>query len=179
MQKMKIYWLLLALVPVFSFVHRDNDLIDWKANRPLVWDDYKGTPNPASDAAALTATYLAIEYEMNEKGVDWTIKCQFSKPRSWVKAKTDHILLHEQGHFDIAEIFARKLNKKMEEYKFDRNTYQKDLKAIYDGITTDKENFQQQYDKETDHSRKKEQQAEWTEKIKKTLKELDAYSDYD
>ena len=47
--------------------------------------------------------------------------------------KTDYILKHEQGHFDIAEIFARKLNKKMSEYKFNKTTYKTDLKNIYDG----------------------------------------------
>ena len=93
----------------------------------------------------------------------------FQKPRSWGRSKTDYILNHEQGHFDIAEIFARKLNKKMSEYQFNKTTYKNDLKNIYDGITTEKEVFQDQYDKETDHSRKKEQQAEWLKKIEKML----------
>lgn len=178
MQKLKWYSLFLLLLPVFSFTPKEDDMIDWKEDRLLVWDDYKGTPNPNSDAAALTATYLSIEYEMNQQGVGWTIQCKFSRPRSWVRSKTDHILLHEQGHFDIAEIFARKLHKKMKEYRFNKNSYQKDLETIYNGITKEKENFQDQYDRETDHSREKEQQAKWTEKIKSSLKELKDYADY-
>jgi hypothetical protein len=77
------------------------------------------------------------------------------------------------------EIFARKLNKKLKGYKFYKGSFRKDLKKIYDGITADKENFQNKYDKETDHSRKKEEQAKWVKKIDETLKEYQAYTDYD
>lgn len=177
MQKIKWYSLFL-LLPVFSFIPAEDDMIDWKESRRLVWDDYLGAPNPNSDAAALTATYLSIEYEMTQRGVGWKIQCKFSKSRSWVRTKTDHILGHEQGHFDIAEIFARKLHKKMKEYRFDRNTYQKDLETIYQDITNEKESFQNQYDRETDHSRDKEQQAKWMEKIKSSLEELKDYTNY-
>lgn len=167
------------MTPMLSFSQdSDEETMDWKAGRQLVWSDYKGSPDPESDAAALTATYLGIEYNISEKGFSWKINCRFSKTRSWGKAKTDYILLHEQGHFDIAEIFARKLNRKMTEYKFDKDSFRKDLKKIYDGITTEKEGFQDQYDKETDHSRKKEEQARWVKKIDEMLKELRDYAGY-
>jgi hypothetical protein len=155
-----------------------EEMIDWKPNRPLAWKDYQGSPDPDSDAAALTATYIGIDYSINEKGFTWKIQCRFSKTRSWGRAMTDYILLHEQGHFDIAEIFARKLNKKMTEYRFDKNSYKTDLRSIYTSITTEKENFQDQYDRESDHSRKKEEQAKWTRKIAEMLNELKDYSGY-
>ncbi|MEI9810326.1 MAG: DUF922 domain-containing protein [Bacteroidota bacterium] len=179
MKKLKQYFLLL-LIPAISFAQESNEeLIDWKAGQRLVWNDYKANPDEGSDAAALTATYLGIEYTIDEKGLGWKIQCRFSKTRSWGKSKTDYILQHEQGHFDIAEIFARKLNKKLSEYKFDKNGYKKDLKKIYDSVTGEKENLQDQYDKETDHSRKKEEQARWIKKIDELLKELGPWSGYD
>ncbi|HEY6503868.1 MAG TPA: DUF922 domain-containing protein [Chitinophagaceae bacterium] len=169
----------LLIVTVLSFAQSSKEeLIDWKADRQLLWTDYKGEPDPGSDAAALTATYLGIEYDISEKGFSWKIQCRFSKNRSWGRSKTDYILQHEQGHFDIAEIFARKLNKKMSEYKFNKTSYQKDLKSIYESISKEKEDFQNQYDRESDHSRKKEQQAEWIKKIEGMLKELNDYADY-
>jgi hypothetical protein len=67
----------------------------------------------------------------------------------------------------------------MNEYKFDKNSYQKDLRKIYETITAEKEEFQDQYDRETDHSRNKEQQSDWMAKIKKMLKEYESYADYD
>jgi hypothetical protein len=179
MQKLKKYFLSLLILPAFCFAQDKNEeLIDWSASRQLAWSDYKAKPDPDSDAAASTTTYLGIEYNMNEKGFTYKIQCKFSKTRSWGHAKTDYILKHEQGHFDIAEIFARKLNQKMSEYQFNKSTYKKDLKTIYQNITDEKEDFQNQYDKETDHSRKKEQQAEWLKKIEKLLKDLKDYSEY-
>ena len=92
--------------------------------------------------------------------------------------KTDYILSHEQGHFDIAEIFARKLYKKMSEYKFNRRTYQKELNKIYQDILDEKEEIQNDYDRETNHSINKEKQAEWLKKLKRLLEEYEDYAGY-
>jgi hypothetical protein len=179
MQQLRRIFLPLFFIPVFCFSQDKNEeLIEWSASRQLVWSDYKGRPDPNSDAAALTTTYLGIEYHIEAKSFTWKIQCRFSKTRSWGESKTEYILQHEQGHFDIAEIFARRLNKKMGEYRFNATTYQKDLRAIYESIASEKGDFQDQYDRETDHSRKKEQQAEWTKKIENLLKEYQSYSDY-
>jgi hypothetical protein len=179
MPHLKNFLLLLLLVPVLSFCQdKDEELINWKTSRQLTWSDYKGKPDPNSDAAASTTTYLGIEYKMDDKGFGWKIECKFSITRSWGRTRTDHVLKHEQGHFDIAELFARKLNQKMKDYQFNKNTYKDDLKTIYNGITAEKESFQDLYDNETDHSRKKEQQSEWEKKIEKMLKDLKDYSDY-
>jgi len=45
-------------------------------------------------------------------------------------AKTDYLLNHEQRHFDIAEIFARKLRKELEEYTFNKNNL-KEIENLY------------------------------------------------
>ena len=157
---------------------KDEQLIDWNASGRLTWNDYKARPDPAIDAAALTTTYLGIEYNITSTGFSYAIQCRFSKDRSWGLHQTDYILEHEQGHFDIAEIFARKLNRQMKGYQFNRNSYQQDLKKIYNDIMDEKENFQDSYDKETNHSINKEKQAEWLIKIKTMLEDLKAYSNY-
>jgi hypothetical protein len=179
MSNIKTYFLLLLGMPFLSFAQASNEeLIQWDSSRLLTWTDYKGRPDPNSDAAASTTTYLGIEYRMDEKGFSYRIQCKFSISKSWGRSKTDFILKHEQGHFDIAEIFARRLNKKMAEYTFNQNSYKTDLKKIYDDITNAKEAFQDLYDKETDHSRKKEQQLEWLKKIEKMLADLESFKGY-
>ena len=157
---------------------REEELIDWNHRRPLTWDDYRGKPDPESDAAASTTTYLAIEYNMKGNEFSYQIRSSFSCDKSWGLHKTAYILSHEQGHFDIAEIFARVLNKKMSEYVFDRNTYRKELKKIYEDVVNAKEAMQEKYDRETNHSIYKAKQAEWLEKIKDMLEETAAYADY-
>jgi hypothetical protein len=176
---MKYFLINLFLLPALLQAQEKNEeLIPWSENRKLVWADYKAKPNPNSDAAASTTTYLGIEYSMRNKSFSYKITCSFSKNRSWGLHQNDHILGHEQGHFDIAEIFARKLNKQMGEYKFNDKTYQQDLKKIYNDILKEKEALQDQYDSETNHSINKEKQAEWLKKISKLLDNYSAYSGY-
>jgi predicted secreted Zn-dependent protease len=92
--------------------------------------------------------------------------------------KNDWILKHEQGHFDIAEIFARKLNKGVGEYQFNKASFQIDLNAIYKSVVDAKEKFQQQYDDETDYSRNKPKQEEWFKKIESELQQNKSWADY-
>jgi Bacterial protein of unknown function (DUF922) len=157
---------------------KNEELIPWNKNQKLTWADYKGKVRTGSDAAASTATYLGIEYNFGRNGFDYKITCSFSKTKSWGLHKTDYILTHEQGHFDIAEIFARRLNKQMGEYVFDKNTFKDDLKNIYMKLTAEKEDFQNQYDRETNHSINKEKQTEWLRKIEEELKTLKSFSNY-
>ena len=179
MRKLRKYLLLAFAAPMFGFAQdKDEKLIDWSASRPLTWADYEGRPNPNSDAAASTTTYLGLEYNVRNGGIRYTIQCRFSKTRSWGVAKTDYILKHEQGHFDIAEIFARMLHKELSAYKFNRETFRDDLGAIYQRVSKAKEDFQNLYDRETDHSRLKVKQEEWYSRIRKMLTELEDYSNY-
>jgi hypothetical protein len=156
----------------------DEELIHWSHDRKLTWADYKGAAKTGSDVAASTATYLGIEYSFNNKGFGYKITCSFSKNKSWGLHKTEYILAHEQGHFDIAEIYARKLNKEMSDYKFDKDNFKEDLKNIYLKITADKEEMQNTYDRETDHSILKEKQLEWLKKIELLLKDYTDFANY-
>ena len=176
---LKYYFLFLLIIPSILFAQsKDEELLDWSASRKLTWNDYKASPDPNSDAAASTTTYLAIEYNISSSNFGYKIQSRFSKTRSWGLHKTAYILTHEQGHFDIAEIFARKLNKEMSEYKFNKRTYQQDLNKIYNKILDEKEKMQNDYDKETNHSIKKEEQAEWLKKIAKMLEEYKDFAGY-
>lgn len=175
----KLLLLLLLSVSLASFGQgKDEELISWSENKKLTWADYKGEAKINADAAASTATYLGIEYNFDSNGLGYKITCLFSKTKSWVLHKTELILAHEQGHFDIAEIFARKLNRQMSEYKFDKNNFTNDLKKIYEGITSEKEEMQNDYDRQTNHSINKEKQAEWLKKIEKMLENFEEYAGY-
>jgi hypothetical protein len=174
----KYFLCAVLLAPFFSEAQeKGEELLTWNTKR-LDWSDYKGKPDPNSDAAASTATYLGIEYNVKNENISYKVSCYFSKNKSWGLAKTEYILSHEQGHFDIAEVFARKLNKRMKEYKLRRNTYKDDLEKIYNSILDEKERTQNLYDQETNYSRNKEQQAKWLKKIEKMLEELEDHSDY-
>ena len=166
------------ILPLLIISRYDEDFIKWSENRKLTWDDFKAPPQKIGNTAAMTTTHLGFSYNMKNGNVTYLIDCRFEKNKSWGLVKNDWILKHEQGHFDIAEIYARKLNKAINEYQFDRLSFQKDLDAIYRSVVSQKESFQHQYDEETDHSRNRESQEEWFKKIEKELKEHKSWAGY-
>ena len=154
------------------------EFLPWANARPLTWEDFLCEPKLNTDAVALTSTALAISYNMANNKLNYEITCSFSKVKSWGLLKTPYILAHEQGHFDITEIYARKLHKELMDYKFNRKNFRQDVNVIYDRIVKQKENLQFAYDGLTDHSRNKTVQKEWLEKIQDLLIETEAYANY-
>ena len=163
---------------VFNFRFEDDEFIPWINQRRLTWEDFLGEPRKNTDAVASTSTSLGISYQVKNGELSYRITCNFSKVKSWGSLKTDYILAHEQGHFDITEIFARKLFQAMQQYEFNRRTFKKDINEIYQEIVRQKEELQAQYDSETDHSRKRRIQYDWFEKIDQMLEETVSYAQY-
>ena len=85
---------------------------------------------------------------------------------------------HEQGHVDISELFARYLHQAIIEYPLNLKYLKRDLDNIYQEHMELKEEFQNLYDTETDYSRNKDKQREWTQKINDLLIEMEDYADY-
>ena len=176
---MKSSLLLAAFVfPLLILLQRDDDYLKWQEDRKLTWDDFKAEPIKLGNTAAMTTTHLGFGYNISNGVITYKIDCRFEKKKSWGLVKNDWILKHEQGHFDIAEIFARKLYQATYEYSFNKNTFQKDLDAIYKKVVAEKEVFQQQYDDETDYSRHKSNQEQWLKKIAKELDESKDWAGY-
>lgn len=176
----RIFLRLLILFSLSNVQAQDanEDILTWSKDRKLTWSDYKASPNPKSDAAATTSTSLSIDYHIKDGQFSYTIRSWFSRTKSWGRHKTDYILAHEQGHFDIAEVYARKLHQRMSAYHFSKQHYPKELDRIYKEVADEKAAVQQQYDRETRHSIDEIKQAEWLKKISRMLEELKEFADY-
>ena len=166
------------IFPLILLSQREEDFIKWDENRKLTWDDFKAEPLKMGSTAAMTTTHLGFSYNFANGKITYKIDCWFEKNKSWGLVKNDWILKHEQGHFDIAEIFARQLYRSVSEYQYNKTTFQKDLTAIYKSVVEGKEKFQQQYDDETDYSRNKTKQEEWLIKIESELKQNRSWAGY-
>jgi hypothetical protein len=147
----------------------DNETLPWFQERRLSWEDFLADPKRNTDAVASTSTSLGIAYQAKNGRLNYDITCKFSKVKSWGLIKTDYILAHEQGHFDITEICARKLHQALQAYQFDRKNFKEDINFIYQEIVKEKEALQEAYDGETDHSRNRKQQMAWLDKIQEML----------
>ena len=102
--------------------------------------------------------------------VDFTVKCFFYPEKSWYKAEICNavVLSHEQLHFDIAELFARKFRRQLDSTRFTRNI-KAEVRAIYRKINEELAAFQDRYDTETDFSRNVGQQKAWNANIRAAL----------
>src|SRR5438105_2960023 len=111
-----------------------DEEIPWNLERRLTWEDYLCEPVKNTDAVASTSTSLGIAYQVTNGHLTFHITCGFSKTKSWGLVRTNYILSHEQGHFDITEIFARKLYESLQNYQFNRRSFKKDISEIYQSI---------------------------------------------
>ena len=163
--------------PVHS-IEETSEYIPWHDERLLTWDDFQGPPKRHTDAVASTSTSLGISYQIVNGELKYQITCNFSKTKSWGSMKTDYILAHEQAHFDITEIYARRMHQALSNYQLNKRTYQDDINKIYNDIVSGKEALQHAYDGGSDHSRKKKEQYQWLEKINQLLEETAPYASY-
>ena len=105
------------------------------------------------------------------------VKCFFDISKSWTKDPENKALLeHEQLHFDITELFTRKLRKQLSELKDPCGKDSGKIQTIYDRNFEEMNKYQQRYDQETEHSVKELVQKGWEEKVKRELAQLLDYS---
>lgn len=161
-----------------NMVNNEDEMIPWRNQRKLSWEDFLSSPQKQGEAVASTSTSLGISYQVKNGELTYTITCNFSKKKSWGLLKTDYILAHEQAHFDITELHARKLYEALYNYEFNPDTFKKDIASIYEKIVAQKEEMQQAYDRETDHSRRKITQNNWLEKIDSMLWDTEPFAAY-
>src|SRR5205085_4349504 len=90
---------------------------------------------------------------------------------SWVKTnnKTKYILNHEQRHFDLAYIYTLRFISRLQKANYTNTNYASVIEKIYNETATEMAQMQNEYDGQTDHSRKPDKQAEWNAKIGKLL----------
>lgn len=165
----------LILIPLFFFgLMNAQDKIFWDKNRKLEWTDFQSRIQPNTSKTAAT-TFCGISYLLNSPTKKFTsrqvrIESFFVPSKSWAhnEHKTDLILMHEQSHFDIAELFARRFRKLISEKTMDAKTLQKYYTEIYD----DYKDYQQDYETVTNHGRIRDKQYEYTEKINQEIEKL-------
>lgn len=105
------------------------------------------------------------------------IDATFDPSKSWKHpSKTKNLKInHEQGHFDIAELYARKLRKEFKENVKTEKDYQFKFKLIYQMLYGEFLDYQDYYDKITKRGTDAAKQNELEVEIKSQLKKLEAY----
>jgi hypothetical protein len=165
----------------FTQIQQPIDKIYWATNNPLTWDHFKGSPDTTREYAAATDCHIDMNYNSRKDTLYVRVETYSTTFDSWIKPKykTIELLKHEQLHFDVAELFARKLRKTILELRIQKKDAQNALQAIEAANTNAYRKYQDLYDSETDHNLIKKKQEEWEKKITSELKAYEAYSNPD
>ena len=169
----------LLLVSFFAFTGDDKkDLILWTKDYKLQWTDFMG--KPSGNLKAMTWSTITFETKkVDATGITLLINDYFIKNQSWRQKDftDDFVLQHEQTHFDITEVYTRKLRKKLNGLKYkDVKKAMPEIQKIYNEMFSESRVYQKKYDEETKHSINKDEQIKWNKKIANELQDLEAYT---
>lgn len=156
-----------------------SSYIPWNANHKLNWQNFTALPIEKHFATALSD--VGISFKSRQEGNQIIIEtlAYFNPSKSWVKEKgknNDYLLNHEQLHFDIVEWQMRLARKKIAQIKANPKTLNKKLNKAFAQCNKKMKKTQKKYDRQTNHSLKKEKQKYWDEKVKKGLQSTNKYN---
>ena len=152
--------------------------ITWHPQRTLKIENFKGSTSKRPFQAA---TYSMIQYYAKHSPITGKAKAYvesvFNADLSYFKRSThdEYILKHEQLHFDITEIYARKFRKSIIEKKMTFVQFSDQHISMFNKIQEELRLKQDEYDSEvySDSSL----QPKWNDWVKEELKKYEEYSD--
>jgi hypothetical protein len=153
--------------PVERFTYQERSQLSWK--------DFKGVPpkniqNSASVNSGIGYTFSSET--INSKLVlDIQVESYFYPQLSWKKninENNPNLLQHEQLHWDISELYARKLRAAYKRYVPQKNP-KKEIDFIFKRFEKQRKQTQNAYDLETKHGLIRKLQIKWNDEVKEEL----------
>ncbi|WP_106792391.1 DUF922 domain-containing protein [Aquimarina sp. Aq78] len=162
----------------------NKNIVEWKSDRKLLWSDFIAEPNTDIFAFALTSYKIEIfptdvmvdENNNIQNYKDLHLNALFYKNHSWVIKKTEKLLQHEQLHFDIAELFARKMRQKFEELKVQNIADYDSYMSVYTMLWKKCRKMQNDYDEKTNHGIKEAINSQWQINVHSELQDLNSFA---
>ena len=161
--------------------------IEYSLAGAFTWDMFRGKINQrhiaemGSNIGAVTVSSLSYKtIQIQGKMVKIKISAEFKPLESWTRyPKLEHpeeALNHEKRHFDICEIYARKIRQVVSQAQLNTWNFNGELDFLFKKIVKEYHTEQARYDRETNHSMDADQQKKWNTAIDLQLKALSAYS---
>ena len=164
------------------FAQDKSEKIKWSTERLLSWKDFRAVPDKSDSYTANTNSGMSYTWNYSTYSgtpvLEYEVISNFYPNRSWVKKEVkdkNYLLGHEQLHFDISELHARKLRKALSEYE-PGNNIRGDLNKIYNRIETERTAMQKKFDAETQHSENKKAEYSWRKFVAMELEKLKNFS---
>jgi hypothetical protein len=173
MRLLKLSLLLLLAIPTLTKAQE----IPWIKDKSLAWRDFAGEADTTSTYAAVTSSRIKYTYNWALKDsvykITFKLENVFNTKASWVKngKQNRDLLHHEQLHFDINELFTRRLAAALNSAIYTSN-FREEINNIYQKIIAEERDFQIKYDSQSIHSRDWGLQVVWEQHIHKELEDL-------
>jgi hypothetical protein len=164
-------------------------LLCWQAGRKLRWADFQAPANvlPPEDplfatSAASCAPVLQVIGTKDETGRNnFFVTAALDRSRSWVRdpaaTRSERVLAHEQVHFDICELIARRLRQHItQEYQAGGDVFAPVFRQELQGLLDEQASLNARYDHETAHGLLPMPQQQWQQQLVRELAELAAYA---
>jgi len=185
--------LFLSLFLVTAYADGEGP-VSWSADCRLTWDLFRGTPPPdAADLSEAAAIDMTIEWHVSyvlrpsTQPAGWigsvqgvTVTNTMDPEGSWVLPgrASDRVLTHEQAHFDLNEVYRRKLvaglagiTARGGTLDRTRSTLEEEIHRVADNILDRLSDMQERYDEKTKRGTDPEEQAAWEETIAEWLED--------
>lgn len=160
---------------VFNLQKDPEERFTYQEHSQLTWGDFKGVP--PKNAIYFASVNSSLGYTFKSKTIDGRIRVDikvesyFYPQLSWKKNMNENnseLLKHEQLHWDISELYARKLRAAFEKYVPQKDP-KKEIDYIFRKFEKDRQRAQKSYDRETRHGVIKDAQRRWEYKMKEQL----------
>jgi predicted secreted Zn-dependent protease len=101
----------------------------------------------------------------------------FIRSKSFLRENSPDVLNHEQLHFDITELYSRKLRQRLagKNFKAVKNISE-EIQEMHRKIMEESGWEEKIYDDSTEHGVNSVKQKEWNEKVAAEIKELEQFS---
>ena len=138
----------------------------------LTWDDFRGTPDPASRKAALTAYEIQARASCVDDRRVFRVSVIFLPDRSWIlpKQRITRTLVHEQGHFDLGEVTARRLRAELGRLESSCEADDAAFRKVVADFQHRDAELQRSYDRQTMYGAEAGDQHQWNARIASWLR---------
>ena len=171
---MKAFVILVFICSTMSSAYSQENFITWNDKNQLQWIDFNGPAKDSSNYDAESFAEVRYSYTFNNfSDFKFEVNATFNRNTSWYRreAQSTSLLKHEQLHFDIAELFAKKLKAEFENFSYTAN-FKNEIAEIFDKKKLQYHLMQEKYDIETSHSLNSEKQRQWEFAIREELKKM-------
>ncbi len=160
-----------------------DDAITWSAARKLDWSDFKAKPEGGALGGARSAISHTYAIGCRDQVLQMKVQSIFLPDQSWVSYRIMSSglasrvgLRHEQIHFDLAEVYARRVRKLLRELRDPCSRSDAELNAMAEHVFTDHWTAQRRYEQETHAGELEPKQVEWDKRIAAELLALAAFA---